>query len=127
MLETMAERWNPTSRQLVLAGADDADLTSIAAYRETGGFQALAKARSLKPEAVIDTLLASNLRGRGGAFFAMGRKASFIPMTASSEPTIAIRSATAASVMQAAVACNAANEGARNLTRHGFGPPSETR
>ena len=49
------------------------------------------------------------------------------PMTASSEPTIAIRSATAASVMQAAVACSAANEGARNLTRHGFGPPSETR
>src|SRR6185436_17945588 len=49
------------------------------------------------------------------------------PMTASSEPTTAIRSATAASCTQAAVACRAANEGARNLTRHGFGPPSETR
>jgi NADH-quinone oxidoreductase subunit F len=33
----------------------------------------------MKPEAVIETLLASNLRGRGGAFFATGRKASFIP------------------------------------------------
>jgi len=75
----MAERWNPTARQIVLAGADDADLTAIAAYREAGGFQALAKARSLEPQAVIEELLASNLRGRGGAFFATGRKASFIP------------------------------------------------
>ena len=49
------------------------------------------------------------------------------PMTASSEPTIAIRSATAASVMQVAVACSAAKDGARNLTRQGLGPPSETR
>ena len=31
-----------------------------------------------------------------------------------------------ASVMQVAVACSATNDGARNLTRHGFGPPSET-
>ena len=79
MLETMAERWNPTERHIVLAGADDADLTAIAAYRDAGGFQALAKARSLEPQAVIEELLASNLRGRGGAFFATGRKASFIP------------------------------------------------
>ena len=79
MLESMAERWNPTSKQLVLAGADDADLTSIDAYREAGGFQALPKARAMAPQAVIDELLASNLRGRGGAFFATGRKASFIP------------------------------------------------
>ena len=48
------------------------------------------------------------------------------PMTPSSEPTIAIMSAIAASVMQVAVACSATKLGARNLTRHGFGPPSET-
>ena len=47
-------------------------------------------------------------------------------MTPSSEPTIAIMSAIAASVMQVAVACSATKLGARNLTRHGFGPPSET-
>ena len=29
MLESMAERWNPTSKQLVLAGADDADLIAV--------------------------------------------------------------------------------------------------
>ena len=56
----------------------------------------------------------------------LGAHRSTSPMTASREPTTAIRSATAASVMQAAVACRAANEGARNFTRHGFGPPSET-
>src|SRR5437773_1161349 len=33
----------------------------------------------MEPQALIDELLASNLRGRGGAFFATGRKASFIP------------------------------------------------
>src|SRR5207344_3397898 len=48
------------------------------------------------------------------------------PITASSEPTTAIRSATATSWQQAAVACRAANDGARNLTRHGFAVPSET-
>ena len=47
-------------------------------------------------------------------------------MTVSSEPTIAIMSATSASLMQVAVASSATKDGARNLTRHGFGPPSET-
>ncbi len=32
----------------------------------------------MEPQAVIDEILASNLRGRGGAFFPMGRKASFL-------------------------------------------------
>jgi hypothetical protein len=47
-------------------------------------------------------------------------------MTESSEPTIAIRSATSASRMQVAVASSATKDGARNLTRQGFAPPSET-
>ena len=48
------------------------------------------------------------------------------PMTVSREPTIAIMSATSASLMHVAVASSATNDGARNLTRHGRGPPSET-
>ena len=48
------------------------------------------------------------------------------PITESSEPTIAIRSATRASRMQVAVASSATKDGARNLTRQGFAPPSET-
>ncbi len=64
---------------LVLAGADERDLTKLGEYREVGGYEMLAKARRLKPQALIDELVASNLRGRGGAFFPTGRKASFIP------------------------------------------------
>jgi NADH-quinone oxidoreductase subunit F len=64
---------------VVLEGADERDLTRLSEYRAAGGYKALEKARGLDPEAVIEELLASNVRGRGGAFFPMGRKASFIP------------------------------------------------
>jgi NADH-quinone oxidoreductase subunit F len=64
---------------VVLAGADERDLTKLGEYRAIGGYDALAKARAMEPSAVIDELNASNLRGRGGAFFATGKKASFIP------------------------------------------------
>ena len=72
----MAEAKRPV---VVLAGAGDHDLTKLAEYRSIGGYDALAKARAMEPSAVIDELNASNLRGRGGAFFATGKKASFIP------------------------------------------------
>jgi NADH-quinone oxidoreductase subunit F len=66
-------------RELVLGGADTRDLTKLAEYRAIGGYAQLERARSLEPKAIVDELLTSNLRGRGGAFFATGRKASFIP------------------------------------------------
>ena len=37
------------------------------------------KARAMSPNAVIDEVIASELRGRGGAFFPTGRKWSFVP------------------------------------------------
>ena len=49
------------------------------------------------------------------------------PMTGSSEPPAAIRSAMRSSCTIVAVACSAAKLGARNFTRHGRAPPSETR
>ena len=64
---------------LILAGADERDLTKLSEYRAVGGYRRSEKARSMDAEAVIEELLTSNLRGRGGAFFPMGRKASFIP------------------------------------------------
>jgi NADH-quinone oxidoreductase subunit F len=69
----------PIDEQIVLAGADEHDLTKLAGYREAGGYAQLEKARAMEPQQVIQELLDSNLRGRGGAFFAAGRKASFIP------------------------------------------------
>jgi NADH-quinone oxidoreductase subunit F len=64
--------------QIVLAGADERDLTKLRAYREAGGYRSLDKARKLKPQALVDELLAAGVRGRGGAGFPMGRKASFL-------------------------------------------------
>ena len=65
-------------RSLLLAGTEERDLTQLASYREIGGYAAVAKARKLQPEKLIELLLAANLRGRGGAGFPMGRKASLI-------------------------------------------------
>jgi NADH-quinone oxidoreductase subunit F len=64
---------------LVLQGAaPDRDLTKLAAYREVGGYEQLERAREMEPQAVLDELLAANVRGRGGAGFPMGKKASFL-------------------------------------------------
>ena len=48
-------------------------------YRQLGGYEALAKALKMEPDAVIDEVKKSGLRGRGGAGFPAGMKWSFIP------------------------------------------------
>ena len=63
---------------VVLAGAEEQPLTKLADYREAGGFAALETARGREPAAVVQEILDSGLRGRGGAFFPTGRKASFL-------------------------------------------------
>jgi NADH-quinone oxidoreductase subunit F len=63
---------------ITLAHADERDLTKLSEYQAIGGYQALEKARGMEPQAIVDELIASNLRGRGGAGFPMGRKASFL-------------------------------------------------
>jgi NADH-quinone oxidoreductase subunit F len=65
--------------ELVMAGAGERDLTKLAEYEAIGGYSALEKARAMAPQAVIDEVIASELRGRGGAFFPTGRKWAFIP------------------------------------------------
>jgi len=51
-------------------------------YVERGGYQALKKAFEMGPDAVIDEVKASGLRGRGGAGFPAGVKWSFMPKEA---------------------------------------------
>ena len=64
---------------IVLAGADERDLTQLGEYRALGGYAQLERVRGMAPADVIGELNAANLRGRGGAFFATGRKMQFIP------------------------------------------------
>ncbi len=64
--------------EITLAHADERDLTELTEYRAGGGYATLRKARKMEPAAIIGELVKSNLRGRGGAGFPMGRKASFL-------------------------------------------------
>ena len=48
-------------------------------YLELDGYKALQKALSMEPDAIINEVKASNLRGRGGAGFPTGLKWSFVP------------------------------------------------
>jgi NADH-quinone oxidoreductase subunit F len=64
--------------EIALAHADERNLTLLAEYEAIGGYKALRKARRMKPEKIIAELITANLRGRGGAGFPMGRKASFL-------------------------------------------------
>ena len=68
------------------------DCHTLAFYRSVGGYKALEKVLSMKPDEVIDTVKASNLRGRGGAGFPAGVKWSFIPND-SDKPTYLINNA----------------------------------
>ncbi|TAK06216.1 MAG: NADH oxidoreductase (quinone) subunit F [Candidatus Manganitrophaceae bacterium] len=50
-----------------------------AAYERAGGYEGLRKALRMTPEAVLDTVRRSGLRGRGGAGFPTGVKWSLVP------------------------------------------------
>src|SRR3954467_13477009 len=66
--------------QILTAHMDRPDLHRIGVYEELGGYRALRKAlREMDPEDVLSQLEESGLRGRGGAGFSMGKKASFLP------------------------------------------------
>src|ERR671929_1051827 len=55
-------------------------LNTIDVYEREGGYRAMRKALfEMDQDAVLQELESSGLRGRGGAGFAMGKKASFIP------------------------------------------------
>jgi NADH-quinone oxidoreductase subunit F len=58
---------------------DEPKLHTLKVYEQRDGYSALRKALQMSPEAIIDELEASGLRGRGGAGFPTGKKASFLP------------------------------------------------
>ena len=68
------------------------DCHTLSFYKSVGGYKALEKVISMGPDEVIDTVKASNLRGRGGAGFPAGVKWGFIPKE-SGNPTYLINNA----------------------------------
>jgi NADH-quinone oxidoreductase subunit F len=67
------------STLLLFKDIDEPGLNTRAVYERRGGYAMLRKAFEVGPEAVLEEMLKSNVRGRGGAGFAMGKKMSFIP------------------------------------------------
>lgn len=52
---------------------------TLKVYRDNGGYASLKKALDMTPDAIIDEMKKSALRGRGGAGFPTGMKWSFVP------------------------------------------------
>ncbi len=66
--------------RLLFRRVDEPELASIETYRRLGGYRSLERAlRDVEPEDLLGLLEESGLRGRGGAGFSMGKKASFLP------------------------------------------------
>ncbi len=70
----------PHETRVLFRHIDEPGLHSIATYERLGGYKALKKAfKRIEPGELVSELEASGLRGRGGAGFSMGKKASFLP------------------------------------------------
>ncbi|MCX6386437.1 MAG: NADH-quinone oxidoreductase subunit NuoF [Solirubrobacterales bacterium] len=65
--------------ELLYKNIDEPGLNTIAVYESHGGYQSLRKALAMDRADLIQELESSELRGRGGAGFSMGKKASFLP------------------------------------------------
>jgi NADH-quinone oxidoreductase subunit F len=66
--------------RLLFRHVDEPGLNTLEVYKRLGGYQAMERAyHDLEADEVLKELEDSGLRGRGGAGFAMGKKASFLP------------------------------------------------
>jgi NADH-quinone oxidoreductase subunit F len=65
--------------KILFDGIDEPGLNTLEVYERRGGYEALRKALQMTPEEALEQITESGLRGRGGAGFQMGKKASFLP------------------------------------------------
>jgi formate dehydrogenase iron-sulfur subunit len=80
--------WLKRQTRLTFARCGVIDPLSIADYRAHGGFRALERALSLGPDAIIEEVVQSGLRGRGGAGFPTGIKWRTVAQTAAAQKYI---------------------------------------
>ena len=69
-----ADLFVSSQRRITLAGCGWMDAESMDEYLTSGGYSALANALAMTPDAVIEQVKDSGLRGRGGAYFPAGVK-----------------------------------------------------
>jgi NADH-quinone oxidoreductase subunit F len=68
-------------QKLLFKDIDEPGLNTLEVYRRRGGYEMAPKALAMSRDELVAELEASGLRGRGGAGFSMGKKASFLPKT----------------------------------------------
>ena len=66
------------SKKLLLKDAHIEGIRYFDVYRKQGGYEAVEKALKMTPEAIVEEVKTSGLRGRGGAGFPTGMKWSFL-------------------------------------------------
>ncbi|MEA2158357.1 MAG: NADH-quinone oxidoreductase subunit [Solirubrobacteraceae bacterium] len=65
--------------KILFEGIDEPGLNTLEVYQRRGGYEGLRKALEMPREDVLSSIMESGIRGRGGAGFQMGKKASFLP------------------------------------------------
>ena len=71
---TRTEDFHSRQHRTALEGCGEMDAEDIDDYIARGGYEGLARALSITPEAVVEEVKESGLRGRGGAYFPAGMK-----------------------------------------------------
>ena len=66
--------WFKGQQRLTFARVGIVDPASVADYVRHGGYEGLTRALTMEPAAIVQTVTASGLRGRGGAAFPTGIK-----------------------------------------------------
>jgi NADH-quinone oxidoreductase subunit F len=74
-----AQEPSRTTPHVLFENIDEPGLNTLPVYERRGGYDALRTALDTPREDVLQQVMDSGLRGRGGAGFPTGRKASFLP------------------------------------------------